>query len=356
VIFSKFPGRAVSLLAFLPLLLNAQMAQETIPLKNWSTPRYWHASRAEKEAAAKLDSQLPQTVNAVSPDSLTFVAITPCRLVDTRGGIFNGITPFNGPSIASATPVTFPVQSSAEAIGPDANTSPAPCGTIPSTAEAYSFNITVIPVAGTANYVTLWPTGSPQPVVSTLNATQGVIVANAAIIAAGTSGSVNLYNSGPAAINVVIDMNGYFAPGTAGPIAFADFFALMPPDNVATIAPGTDVAFPLSGPTGGSSITRVSTSSFNLAAIGTYQILFQVSVNEGAQLTLTLNGVGLPDTVAGRATGTSQIVGIALITTTAVNSVLTVRNPSGNSTAITITPIAGGTLPVSAHLAITQIQ
>lgn len=354
MIFSKNPGRAVSLLALLPLMLTAQRAQENIPLKNWSTPSYWHASHAEKEAFPKLDSQLPQTTNTVSPDSLTFVAITPCRLADTRGGGFNGINPFDGPAIASGVRVTFPVQSSSEAT---ANTMPAPCGVVPATAEAYSFNITVVPQSGTSNYVTLWPTGSPQPVVSTLNDTQGLTVANAAIVAAGTSGSVNLYNSGPASINVVIDMNGYFAPGpSGGAIALADFYALMPPDNAATVAPGTDVSFPQDGPTAGSSITRTGPSSFQLSAIGSYQILFQVSVDEAGQLILTLNGADLAYTVVGRATGTSQIVGVAVVQTTVVNSILTVRNPAGNSTALTITPLAGGTRPVSAHLAITQIQ
>ena len=70
---------------------------------------------------------------------------------------------------------------------------------------------------------------------------------------------------------------------------------------------------------------------------------------------MTLNGQDLDYTVADRATGTSQIVGMALVTTTVVNSVLTVRNPAGNAAALTITPLAGGTRPVSAHLVITQI-
>jgi hypothetical protein len=43
------------------------------------------------------------------------------------------------------------------------------------------------------------------------------------------------------------------------------------------------------------------------------------------------------------------------VTTTAVNSILTVRNPASNATALTITPLAGGTRPLSAHLMITQI-
>ncbi|MCR8630569.1 hypothetical protein [Paenibacillus radicis (ex Xue et al. 2023)] len=138
-------------------------------------------------------------------------------------------------------------------------------------------------------------------------------------------------------------------------LSFADFYALMPSDNAATVAPGTDVSFPQNGPTSGTVITRTGTSTFNLSAIGTYQVLFQVSVTEAGQLILTLNGTDLVNTVVGRATGTSQIIGMALVQTTVINSVLTVRNPAGNSTALTITPLAGGTRPVSAHLVITQI-
>lgn len=148
-------------------------------------------------------------------------------------------------------------------------------------------------------------------------------------------------------------------PGEQGPagglLAFADFYALMPPDNAATVAPGTDVDFPQDGPTSGTTIFRTGPDTFNLSDIGTYQVLFQVSVSEAGQLILTLNGADLAYTVVGRATGTSQIVGIALVTTTSINSILTVRNPAGNATALTITPLAGGTRPVSAHLVITQI-
>ena len=145
--------------------------------------------------------------------------------------------------------------------------------------------------------------------------------------------------------------------GPAGGIlAFADFYALMPPDNAATVAPGTDVSFPQDGPNSGTDITRIGPSSFNLAEIGSYQVLFQVSVSEAAQLILTLNGADLEYTVVGRATGTSQIIGMAIVETDSVNSVLTVRNPAGNAAAITITPLSGGTRPVSAHLVITRIS
>jgi hypothetical protein len=132
----------------------------------------------------------------------------------------------------------------------------------------------------------------------------------------------------------------------------------MPSDNPATVAPGTAVSFPNDGPAFGG-ITRTSGTTFNLLAIGTYEVFFQVSITEPGQLVIALNGSELPQTVVGRATGTSQIVGSALITTTSTGTALTVQNPAGNATALTITPYAGSlttTVPVSAHVVIKRIQ
>lgn len=141
--------------------------------------------------------------------------------------------------------------------------------------------------------------------------------------------------------------------------ASADFFALMGagglPDNPATVGEDEDVRFPQEGPnTSAGGITALSDTEFNLAEIGTYLVEFQVSVDEPGQLVLTLNGAELDYTVVGRATGTTQIVEVALIQTTVEDSVLTVRNP--NTTALTITPLAGGAEPVSAHLVIKRIS
>lgn len=69
--------------------------------------------------------------------------------------------------------------------------------------------------------------------------------------------------------------------GPAGGILnYADFYALMPPDNSATVAPGTDVSFPQDGPNSGSGIARSGPDSFNLADVGVYQVMFQVSATE----------------------------------------------------------------------------
>ena len=192
------------------------------------------------------------------------------------------------------------------------------------------------------------PAGPQGPIGAT--GPQGPVGPAGAVGPAGPAGE-----TGPAGPQGPVGATG--PQGPAGTVlAFADFYALMPPDNADTVAPGTDVSFPQDGPIGGASIVRLSDSSFTLTDVGTYQVLFQVSVTEPGQLVLTLNGAELPYTVVGRATGTDQLVGMALVTTTVATSVLTVRNPAGNAAALTVTPNAGSTSPVSAHLVITQLQ
>ncbi|WP_413408343.1 collagen-like protein [Paenibacillus amylolyticus] len=206
------------------------------------------------------------------------------------------------------------------------------------------------------------PTGATGPAGAT-----GVIGTTGVAGPAGTTGVTGTTGvAGPAGATGVTGTTGVTGPAGAtgvtgatgaagGVLGFADFFALMPPDNAATVAPGADVNFPQDGPTSGTTISRTGPSSFNLAAIGTYLVMFQGSMNEAGQLMLTLNGADLSTSVVGRATGTSQMPGMALVQTTVINSILTIRNPAGNSTALTMTPLAGGTRPVSAHLVITQI-
>ena len=141
----------------------------------------------------------------------------------------------------------------------------------------------------------------------------------------------------------------------SGPMAFSEFYALMPGDNTATIAAGIAINFPTNGRNNGV-IIRSSDNQFLLPDVGTYQVNWQVSISEAAQLGLQLNGTLITNTVVGRATGTSQIVGNTIITTTIPNSLLSVLNPAGNTPALTITPTAGGTNAVVANLIITRIQ
>jgi hypothetical protein len=132
----------------------------------------------------------------------------------------------------------------------------------------------------------------------------------------------------------------------------------MPPNNAATVGAGIPVEFPQDGPTSGV-IARRSPSEFVLPAVGTYRVAFSVSVDEPGQLVIGLDSgsgmVELPYTLYGRATGTSLISGEGLVTTTAVNSALELRNPTGNTPALTITPKAGGFHAVVASIVIQQL-
>ena len=134
-------------------------------------------------------------VPATDPNGLAFYPVTPCRIADTR----NTNAPLAGPALVGGQTRTFPVQSST-------------CN-IPANARAYSLNFTAVP-RGAMGFLAAWPTGQPQPLVSSLNALTGAVTANAAIVPAGTAGSIDLYASDTT--DLVIDINGYFAPAAAG--------------------------------------------------------------------------------------------------------------------------------------------
>ncbi len=138
---------------------------------------------------------------------LQFVAVTPCRLVDTR----------SSNPIPGGTFQTFNLPQLAQANG---------CPAL-STAGTYSLNVTLVPLDQPVSYLTIWPAGGTQPVVSTMNSLDGRIKANAAIVPAGASGAVDVFVTNTA--NFVIDIGGYFAPPSAQTLQFYP----LPPCRVA---------------------------------------------------------------------------------------------------------------------------
>ena len=183
-----------------------------------------------------------------------------------------------------------------------------------------------------------------------------ISLASTSVTASSNATSANRYNPNPASVGYVqsyVESQLANIP-TPKALDFAEFYALMPNDNGNTINSGSDVAFPRLGPTSGGGITKLTSTSFQLEAIGTYQIQFQMSVTGSAQLGLTLNGTGLSNTVIGQSTGNTQMVGMALVQTTEPNSILTVRSKTNN---LVLTTFAGGgTSPVSASLIIAQLK
>jgi len=115
----------------------------------------------------------------------SFYPTAPCRVLDTRN---NNGSPFSG------------------TLNPPVNVPGSPCG--PPLAEAYVFNATVVPEAS-MGYLTLWPVGESRPGVATLNAYDGFITSNMAIVPS-LDGSINAYADGTTWL--ILDLSGYFAP------------------------------------------------------------------------------------------------------------------------------------------------
>jgi hypothetical protein len=167
-------------------------AQLGAPVPNWAAPSNYTAPH---------HGAISTMADVTNP--LPFIAVSPCRIVDTRGA--NGA--FGGPILAAGATRNFALPNG-------------PCTGIPLSAGAYSLNITVTQAAG-SGFILIYPQGGTQPLVSTLNYTAGQTIANAAVVPAGTpNGGVSVV-AGAAGTHLIIDINGYYAdnPGT-----LADYF------------------------------------------------------------------------------------------------------------------------------------
>jgi len=133
-------------------------------------------------------------------DPLQFVPWPPCRVADTR----QPKGPFGGPFISGGASRSFTVPQSG-------------CN-IPDSALAYSLNVTVVPLTGSLNFLTVWPTGESLPIVSTLNSPDGRIKADATIVPGGADGAVSVYTTDSA--DVILDINGYFQPAASQTLQF----------------------------------------------------------------------------------------------------------------------------------------
>jgi hypothetical protein len=78
-----------------------------------------------------------------------------------------------------------------------------------SSQAVYVLNATVVPAAPLW-YLTLWPDGITQPVVSTLNSYDATVTSNMAIVNTGTNGAFDAYADGTTYL--ILDLSGSFMP------------------------------------------------------------------------------------------------------------------------------------------------
>jgi hypothetical protein len=146
--------------------------------------------------------------------------MTPCRIVDTRGPAGT----FGGPSLPASVSRDFPLPAG-------------PCAGIPASVSAYSLNITVTNTQG-PGFILIYPQGSAQPLVSTLNYLAGQTLANAAIVPAGTSGGVTVI-AGVSGTDLIIDINGYYSSSPANQANYFRIFNNSLIESILTINSST---------------------------------------------------------------------------------------------------------------------
>jgi hypothetical protein len=120
--------------------------------------------------------------------------LTQCRVLNTTDPIFgNALGP---PPIPDETARTVPIRTS-------------PCGyAVPQTVKAYAINMTALPNGSPMPFITAWPTGEGRPNASQLNAFEGQIVSNSAIVPSGTNGSIDVFAFRQT--HLVLEIGGYF--------------------------------------------------------------------------------------------------------------------------------------------------
>lgn len=203
--------------------------------------------RTYRALPAKAGTQLAST--AVSGGA--YFPLSPTRLLDTRT---------NG-----------------EALGPNASLNlTVTGGSVPADATAVALNVTVTDTTA-AGYLSVYPAGGSQPVVSNLNWTAGATVPNLVIVPVGASGQVTFYNHTGQA-DVVADLEGYFAPETIG--STAGSYVPLTPARITDTRSGSgypNAGSPLSA---GSSLTVQVTGAGGVPSSGVTAALMNVTVTD----------------------------------------------------------------------------
>ena len=128
--------------------------------------------------------------------------ITPCRILDTRGGP----VPFTGGAFAAAESRDYDFRSVAVSC-PGLPARPDPVNGLEF--QGYSVNVTVTGTAG-PGFLSLYPRGSaPVPLTSTINYVAGQTIANGANVTVDASGFLTI-RCGVSGTHVIVDVNGYY--------------------------------------------------------------------------------------------------------------------------------------------------
>jgi Chaperone of endosialidase len=257
-------------------------AQPLEKLVNWTAPPYWMP--VSPPLSEKPEEGLsPEAVQAVPTAPLAFTGIPPCRVADTRGNGFSG--QYGPPQIFTAGR-TMTI----------ANV----CG-IPATAQAISFNFSAVNIPG-AGFLVAFPAGGAFPPTATIVYNQNTPnLSNAAVVPLGTGGAITLVG-GVVPIDLVVDVNGYYAPNVVTSINGSTGAVTIP-----VLPSGTNGQTLYHNGTAWVANNALSTNGTDVALTGTLNFPFGVRVGSGPKT--FLHATGSLNTFVGADSGASVTTG-----------------------------------------------
>lgn len=173
----------------LSLFSSILVAQD---VQNWAAPPHWVPGASAASTASS--GKGPESAAAVG--ALAFHAVTPCRVIDTRGNGFSG--QYGPPAMPAFSPRNFTIGGQ--------------CG-VPVSAAAVSFNFAVTSLSTGGNLI-VYPQGGSPPTTSSLHWDPAdVTISNAAVIGLGAGSGIGVSVNGPSnagSVDLIVDVNGYY--------------------------------------------------------------------------------------------------------------------------------------------------
>lgn len=181
-----------------PLWVASYQATPSLPAgwSNWALWQYSASTAVPGISSPKVDGNYAHSeadlaaLATKGSNPAGYTATAPTRVLDTRSAI--------------GTPTTTPVPTRG-VVTLDLSSR------VPATATAAVLNVTAI--AGSATFVTVWPSGAPRPISSNLNLAAGDIRPNLVTVQLGADRKVLLYNN-YGSTHLIADLAGWY--DTAG--------------------------------------------------------------------------------------------------------------------------------------------
>ncbi len=200
-----------------------------------------------------------------------FNSLPPARLADTRPGSGE---PYAGQTLGSglnnAPNATLNVQVTGQ-------------GGVPATGvSAVVLNVTATNPSQ-SGFLTVYPTGSPQPLASNVNTVPGQTVPDRVVVPVGTNGQVSIFNHA-GNTDVVVDVNGWFTDST--PSGTGQYYSGFAPNRITDTRANSNE--PYSGQTLGSGLNNDPSSTLSVQVSGTGGVPPMTSPNAPTSVVLSV--------------------------------------------------------------------